>query len=157
MERADHGLGAARDLGLHARTQTDCAVPLPIGAFFMFGVRAFYRGRINNNLGDANFATEAILARTDILLDPIKRRALSNFAQQERPMAASVKVVLVGSLSIWNSASVDRATARKSRTPLTQNPAPSSRACSAKPRHQSLPAPLLLRFARGRTGCAWVR
>ena len=59
---------------------------------------------------DTRDIVKAILARTDIELDPTAHRAFANFAQQEKRMSESVKVGLVGALAIWNSASVDTAT-----------------------------------------------
>jgi len=43
-------------------------------------------------------------------LDPAAQRTFSNFAQQEKRMSESVKIGLVGALSLWNSASIDAAT-----------------------------------------------
>ena len=59
---------------------------------------------------DTREIVKAILARKDFDLDPAAQRAFANFSQQEKRMSESVKVGLVGALTLWNSASVDAAT-----------------------------------------------
>jgi len=59
---------------------------------------------------DTRDIVKGILAKTGDALDPAAQRSFSNFAQQEKRMSESVKVGLVGALSLWNSPSIDAAT-----------------------------------------------
>ena len=59
---------------------------------------------------DTRLIVKGILAKAGDELDPTAQRAFANFSQQEKRMSESVKVGLVGALSLWNSPSVDAAT-----------------------------------------------
>lgn len=51
-----------------------------------------------------------IIADYRDILDPTAMRALANFSQQEKKLAESVKLGLVGALSLWENPLVDAAT-----------------------------------------------
>jgi len=59
---------------------------------------------------DTRDIVKAILAVEGDQLDASAQRTFSNFSQQEKRMSESVKVGLVGALSLWNSPSIDAAT-----------------------------------------------
>jgi len=59
---------------------------------------------------DTRDIVKAIVERQGEKLDPSAQRTFLNFAQQEKRMSESVKVGLVGALSLWNSPSIDAAT-----------------------------------------------
>lgn len=59
---------------------------------------------------DTRDIVKAILKSEGDNLDASAQRTFSNFSQQEKRMSESVKVGLVGSLSLWNSPSIDAAT-----------------------------------------------
>jgi len=59
---------------------------------------------------DTRDIVKGILQKTGDTLDPSAQRSFSNFAQQEKRMSESVKVGLVGALTLWNSPSIDAAT-----------------------------------------------
>ena len=76
---------------------------------------------------DTRDIVKGILAKTGDSLDPSAQRSFANFAQQEKRMSESVKVGLVGALTLWNSPSIDAATSttdfdimslRRSRTSI---------------------------------------
>lgn len=76
---------------------------------------------------DTRDIVKGILAKTGDSLDPSAKRSFANFAQQEKRMSESVKVGLVGALTLWNSPSIDAATSttdfdimslRRSRTSI---------------------------------------
>ncbi|MEP1231567.1 MAG: type IV secretory system conjugative DNA transfer family protein [Litorimonas sp.] len=59
---------------------------------------------------DTRDIVKGIMAVEGDKLDPSAQRTFSNFSQQEKRMSESVKVGLVGALSLWNSPSIDAAT-----------------------------------------------
>ena len=59
---------------------------------------------------DTRDIAKAILESQGQNLDSSAQRTFSNFSQQEKRMSESVKVGLVGALSLWNSPSIDAAT-----------------------------------------------
>ena len=59
---------------------------------------------------DTRDIVKAILESEGQKLDSSAQRTFSNFSQQEKRMSESVKVGLVGALSLWNSPSIDAAT-----------------------------------------------
>jgi len=59
---------------------------------------------------DTRDIVKGILHKMGDDLDPSAQRSFSNFVQQEKRMSESVKVGLVGALSLWNSPSIDSAT-----------------------------------------------
>ena len=76
---------------------------------------------------DTRDIAKGILEAEGSYLDASAQRTFSNFSQQEKRMSESVKVGLVGALSLWNSASIDAATShtdfdisalRKSKTTI---------------------------------------
>lgn len=59
---------------------------------------------------DTRDIVKGILSAEGERLDASAQRTFSNFSQQEKRMSESVKVGLVGALSLWNSPSIDAAT-----------------------------------------------
>ena len=59
---------------------------------------------------DTRDIVKGILAAEGEKLDASAQRTFANFSQQEKRMSESVKVGLVGALSLWNSPSIDAAT-----------------------------------------------
>jgi len=59
---------------------------------------------------DTRDVVRAIIEAEGDKLDPAAQRTFANLSQQEKRMSESVKIGLVGALSLWNSASVDAAT-----------------------------------------------
>jgi len=59
---------------------------------------------------DTRDVVRAIIQAQGETLDAAAQRTFSNLAQQEKRMSESVKVGLVGALSLWNSPSIDAAT-----------------------------------------------
>ena len=59
---------------------------------------------------DTRDVVKAILETEGNKLDSSAQRTFSNLSQQEKRMSESVKVGLVGALSLWNSPSIDAAT-----------------------------------------------
>lgn len=59
---------------------------------------------------DTRDIVKGILEKMGDKLDPSAQRSFANFAQQEKRMSESVKVGLVGALTLWNSPSIDAAT-----------------------------------------------
>jgi len=59
---------------------------------------------------DTRDVVKAIIQAEGDKLDAAAQRVFSNLAQQEKRMSESVKVGLVGALSLWNSPSIDAAT-----------------------------------------------
>jgi len=59
---------------------------------------------------DTRDIVKGIMKKMGDKLDPSAQRSFSNFSQQEKRMSESVKVGLVGALTLWNSPSIDAAT-----------------------------------------------